>query len=155
MNDPQISSCYHSCCLHGSPAADKLVCPRAYIKDNLQGEVLEASQAGSQWPRWGYWCGSWFQAMLPVWLGPKCDLPTQVAVMFPFTLGLHTALRGKIAQMWCEQCMSMRGYNFSFQTCSHSSARGGGKWRWHPLNDGIEPDNVLWFWPCKSRKWES
>lgn len=45
----------------------------------------------------------------------------------------------------------MRGYNFSFQTCSHSSARGGGKWRWHPLNDGIEPDNVLWFWPCKSR----
>lgn len=56
---------------------------------------------------------------------------------------LHTALRGKVAQMdlplWHEQCYSVRGCNFS-QTCSHSPA-GGGKWRWHPLNHGTQPNN--------------
>lgn len=35
--------------------------------------------------------------------------------MFPSTLGLHTALKGKIAQMWCEQCLGMRGCNSHFR----------------------------------------
>lgn len=49
MNDPQISSCCHSRCLHGSPAVSPPpVCPRADVKDRLYGEALTASQAGSQ-----------------------------------------------------------------------------------------------------------
>ena len=131
------------------------VCPRADVTGRRWGEAPAASQPGSRTAKPG------LSAAEELVVSSNAASVVRIKMRSSHSRYLHTALRGKIAQMdlalWREPCYSMGGCNLSFQTCSHSPAGGGGKWRWHPSDDGTEPNSatVLCFCPCKSRKRES